>query len=95
MLQGIEWYSGKPIFYSMGNYWFSSSPPPLHHAAQASWQRTRLGKLPPSSRLVPAWTEGGRVTAITDPEERREFFDYMQSISDRHRRRRRRHPGVS
>ena len=81
MLQGIEWYSGKPIFYSMGNYWFSSSPR-YTMLLQAELAKDQAGETSTVFRLVPAWTEGGRVTAITDPEERREFFDYMQSISE-------------
>lgn len=81
VLQGIEWYNGKPIFYSMGNYWFSSSPR-YTMLLQAELAKDQAGETSTVFRLVPAWTEGGRVTAITDPEERREFFDYMQSISE-------------
>ena len=49
---------------------------------QAELAKDQAGETSTVFRLVPAWTEGGRVTAITDPEERREFFDYMQSISE-------------
>ena len=80
VLQGIEWYDGKPIFYSMGNFWFSAAGR-YTMLLQAELTKDEAGNTSTAFRLVPAWTEGGRVTALTGPGEQRAFYDYMESIS--------------
>ena len=80
VVQGIEWYNGKPIFYSMGNYWFSSMG---RHTMllQVELQKDDTGATSTGFRLVPGWTQGGKVSALTDPDSQREFYDYLEGIS--------------
>lgn len=80
VVQGIEWYNGKPIFYSMGNYWFSSKPR-YTMLLEIDLDRAETGETSTTFRLVPGWTEGGKTSSITSPDGQREFFDYMESIS--------------
>lgn len=80
VVQGIEWYNGKPIFYSMGNYWFSSMAR-YTMLLQVELSRDQAGNTATGFRLVPAWTEGGKVSALTDGDSQREFYDYLESIS--------------
>jgi len=80
VVQGIEWYSGKPIFYSMGNYWFSSYGR-YTMLLETELSRDETGARNVRFRLILAWTEDGRTTAITDPTAQRAFYDYMESIS--------------
>lgn len=80
VLQGIEWYNGKPIFYSMGNFWFSSAGR-YTMLLQVELTRDEAGETSTAFRLLPAWTEDGRVSAITDEAGQRAFYDYMESIS--------------
>lgn len=80
VVQGIEWYNGKPIFYSMGNYWFSSMAR-YTMLLQIELRRDDTGATSTDFRLVPAWTEGGRVSALTDGDSQRAFYDYLEGIS--------------
>ncbi len=80
VLQGISWYEGKPIFYSMGNFWFSSTAQ-YTMLLEVEVGRNEAGDQSAQFQLVPAWTEGGKVTAITDTESRQKFFRYMEGIS--------------
>ena len=80
VVQGIEWYNGKPIFYSMGNYWFSSKPR-YTMLLEIQLQKDDTGAASTTFRLVPGWTEGGKTSSITSPDGQRKFFDYMESIS--------------
>lgn len=80
VVQGIEWYNGKPIFYSMGNYWFSSMGR-YTMLLEIELQRDDTGATSTGFRLVPAWTQSGKVSALTDGDSQREFYDYLESIS--------------
>lgn len=78
VLQGIEFYNGKPIFYSMGNYWFSSAAR-YTMLLNVNLTRDDTGATGVSYSLTPAWTEGGKVSTVSDE---RAFYDYMESISE-------------
>ena len=80
VVQGIEWYNGKSIFYSMGNYWFSSMAR-YTMLLQVELSRDEAGNTATVFRLVPAWTQSGKVSALTDGDSQREFYDYLESIS--------------
>ena len=80
VVQGIEWYEGKPIFYSLGNFWFSSYER-YTMLLEVDLERDDAGDARVEFRLVPGWTGGGRTSEITDKEKREHFFDYMESIS--------------
>lgn len=72
VLQGLEYYKGKAIVYSLGNFVFGSSIP-----RTALLQVTGDLKL----RLIPGTSSAGFTRRITDPEKCREFYQYMEGIS--------------
>lgn len=75
VLQGSEFYSGKPIIYSTGNFWFSRTQ-----------NRTGLFKLildesgGLSVKLLPCLTGGG-VTSLQSGNAAAQIFNYYESIS--------------
>ncbi len=75
VLQGIEYYNGKPIVYSLGNFVFGSSIPRTV-LLKAAWDgaRTRLS-------VVPATSSGGYTREITQEEETRALFQHLEDIS--------------
>ena len=75
VLQGIEYYKGKPIVYSLGNFVFGSSIPRTA-LLTAVWdgEETRLS-------LTPAVSGGGFTRAVTDAGEQAAFCQYMTEIS--------------
>lgn len=77
VVQGIEFYNGKPIFYSLGNYWFSSYGR-YTMLLNMELERDELGNTSVVYTITPGWTQGGKVTTLSDT---REFYDYMESIS--------------
>lgn len=81
VVQGMEWYKGKPIFYSMGNYWFTSKQERYTMLMNMELRRDEEGEVSASYRIIPAWTTNTKVTYIKDQAKQRTFFDYMESIS--------------
>ena len=77
VVQGIEYYKGKPIFYSLGNYWFSAYGR-YTMLLNMIVERDELGNPSVTYTITPGWTQGGRVTTLDDT---RKFYDYMESIS--------------
>jgi poly-gamma-glutamate synthesis protein (capsule biosynthesis protein) len=77
VLQGIEYYQGKPIIYSLGNFIFGSSIP-----------RTALLKvtLEPSTgetalQLLPGTSSAGYTHMLETTSQKQEFAQYMTGIS--------------
>lgn len=77
VLQGIEYYQGKPVVYSLGNFVFGSSIP-----------RTMLLKvdldgedLVPTLQLVPGTSGAGYTRRLADAAGLDEFYRYIESIS--------------
>ena len=77
VLQGIEYYKGKPIVYSLGNFVFGSSIP-----------KTMLleVKLPEEDaplrlRLIPGTSGAGYTRMLNDAGKIQEFYQYIESIS--------------
>ncbi|MDE7313043.1 MAG: CapA family protein [Eubacterium sp.] len=76
VLQGVEMYQGKPIFYSLGNFIFYQT------IAQ-----TAVAKLTVSSdhtvswQLIPAQAANACTTLITEPAARQQFYDAMAQLS--------------
>ncbi|MDO4330303.1 MAG: CapA family protein [Lachnospiraceae bacterium] len=75
VLQGIEYYQGKPIIYSLGNFVFGSSIPRTV-LLKASWdgETTRLS-------VIPAVSSAGYTREVTEEKKVQELFSYLQSIS--------------
>lgn len=78
-LQGMEFYNGKPIFYSLGNYWFNEKTLDtmlltLHVTGDTSEQTIEASILP--------GTQKGCVTTMAETaDDKTRIFDYLESIS--------------
>lgn len=78
-LQGMEYYDGKPIVYSLGNYWFNSKTLDtmllqLHFSGDDTGAQLEV-------QVVPAVQAGCRTAYAAQPEERRRIYDFLESIS--------------
>ena len=78
-LQGMEYYDGKPIIYSLGNYWFNNKTLDtmllqLHFSGDD--EQTEL-----EVQVVPAVQSGCRTTYAQEEDEQRRIFDFLESIS--------------
>lgn len=75
VLQGIEYYKGKPIVYSLGNFIFGSSiPKTALLAAEWDGEKTELF-------LIPGTSSSGYTRMLTDEKGKAEFYDYMTGLS--------------
>ncbi|MDE5591286.1 MAG: CapA family protein [Acetatifactor sp.] len=77
-LQGLEYYDGKPIVYSLGNYWFGSKTLDtmmvlLHFSGNDEGSSLQV-------EIVPGVQSGCRTT-YAEEEERQRIFDFLESIS--------------
>lgn len=78
VLQGIEYYQGKPIVYSLGNFIFGSSIPRTM-LLKVIWKTGEAEEV--KLRLIPGTSGAGYTHMITDSEKQKEFFQYMEGIS--------------
>lgn len=81
VLQGVEYYKGKPIVYSLGNFVFGSSIPKT-----ALLQVTLPGEeeavgMEPELRLIPGTSGAGYTRMLADEKQVQEFYRYIESIS--------------
>lgn len=77
VLQGIEYYNGKPIVYSLGNFVFGSSIP---QTALLEVRLTDQADGETGLKLHPC-TSGAGYTKTMEDAKRPEFFSRMQEIS--------------
>ena len=78
-LQGMEYYDGKPIVYSLGNYWFNDKTLDtilleLHFYGDDEEQHLELS-------VIPAVQSGCRTQIADSDEESVRIYDYIESIS--------------
>lgn len=78
-LQGMEYYDGKPIIYSLGNYWFNNKTLDtmllqLHFSGDDTQTRLEV-------QVVPAVQSGCRTTYAQEADEQRRIYDFLESIS--------------
>ena len=76
VLQGIEFYNGKPIFYSLGNFIFNEN---IDRTAAVKLVIGDDGKLK-KIRLIPAYATGA-TTRLAEGEKAAAIFSYLDSIS--------------
>lgn len=82
VLQGLEYYNGKPIVYSLGNFIFGSSIPKTMLAELTlEYTDEETGTPTPSLRLIPGTSSAGFTRRLTDPGETNSFYEYIESIS--------------
>lgn len=81
VLQGIEYYQGKPIVYSLGNFVFGSSIPrtmllevELDGEGEGTGRALQL-------RVYPGTSSAGYTRMHTDPQAREEAYQYLEQIS--------------
>ncbi len=75
-LQGVEYYRGVPIFYSLGNYWFNSKTRDTG-LVEADISLDGLLEL----RFVPCIQQGCKTILVTDEAKRQQMFRFLESIS--------------
>ncbi|MGN0428036.1 MAG: CapA family protein [Agathobacter sp.] len=78
-LQGMEYYDGKPIIYSLGNYWFNNKTLDtmllnLHFSGDGDSDNLEVS-------IVPALQTGCRTYYVSDPDEQEALYSYLESIS--------------
>ncbi|MBQ3045003.1 MAG: CapA family protein [Clostridia bacterium] len=73
-LQGMEFYNGKPIVYSVGNFWFNSK------SLDSCVITLRIDKeLKTEAFIVPLEQKGCETRLLTEDSERRALFDRVES----------------
>ena len=77
-LQGMEFYDGKPIVYSLGNYWFNDKTLDtmlieLHFSGNDAEQNLEV-------KMIPA-IQTNATTKWIDEVEQQRIFDFMERIS--------------
>lgn len=75
VLQGIEYYKGKPIVYSLGNFVFGSSIP------KTMLLEVVLDDGQAELSLIPGTSSAGYTKAVSDPQKVKEFYQYIERIS--------------
>lgn len=86
ILQGIEYYEGKPILYSLGNFWFDDYDidtlvAGLHIKGKKTDKDTSLKKADIELKLYPG-TQSGVYTALADTEDwKSRILQYLEGIS--------------
>lgn len=77
VLQGIEYYKGKPVVYSLGNFVFGSSIPRTALLAVSIDEETKT----PVLKLLPGTSKAGYTQMLKDTAGQQAFYRYMESIS--------------
>lgn len=78
-LQGMEYYNGKPIIYSMGNYWFNSKTLDTMLINLHFYGNEQNNNLEVS--VIPALQSGAKTQYISDPQEQQKLYDLLRGIS--------------
>ena len=78
-LQGMEYYEGKPIIYSLGNYWFNEKTLDTMLLELHFSGNDLDGQL--DVKVIPAIQEDYKTTFVSDKEERERIFSFLEGIS--------------
>ena len=87
VLQGVEFYKGKPIFYSLGNFVFNASINRTAFLRVTVDFETALAENAEDLsdyvvwQMIPCKAVGYCTEEITDLDDRLSFYEYMRSIS--------------
>ncbi len=74
VLQGIEYYEGKPIFYSLGNFIFNQN------IDSTVAVRFTISGVDLQTQLIPA-TASGAKTSLANDSKKESIYTYLESIS--------------
>lgn len=75
VMQGMEFYQGKPIIYSLGNFWFNNS------TKESGMIKLYLN--PDDTvqiQLLPAMAKNTFTYLLTDSAEKENYYSYIQSL---------------
>ncbi len=75
VLQGIEYYQGKPIVYSLGNFVFGSSIP------KTMLLKVTLGEQGQQLSVLPCKSAMGNTVSVTDPGAVQAFYKELEGLS--------------
>lgn len=75
VLQGVEYYKGRPIVYSLGNFVFGSSIP------KTALLKVELGEEGARLSMLPCTSSGGFTRLLTGRENALEFSQFMTKLS--------------
>lgn len=78
-LQGIEFYKGKPIIYSLGNFWFNDETVDTMLLNIRFYGDEKEGSM--EIGIVPAIQADLRTTIVTDQSEKERIFSFLEDIS--------------
>lgn len=78
-LQGMEYYNGKPIVYSLGNYWFNEKTLDTMLLELHFYGDDDSGQL--DVKVIPAIQAEYKTTFVSDKEERERIFSFLEGIS--------------
>ncbi len=78
-LQGMEYYEGKPIIYSLGNYWFNEKTLDTMLLELHFYGDDSNGQL--EVKIVPAIQADYKTTIVTDESEKERVFSFLEEIS--------------
>lgn len=78
-LQGMEYYDGKPIVYSLGNYWFNEKTLDTMLLNLHFYGDDEGGQL--DVQVIPAIQSGYRTQIVTEEEERERIYSFLEGIS--------------
>lgn len=76
VLQGIEYYNDKPIFYSLGDFWFNYETKETG-AIELELSQTGVKNI----KFLPCMQENYTTSLKTDPVETRRIYDFLQNLS--------------
>jgi len=76
VLQGFEYYKGKPIAYSLGNFWFSNS------SRDTGFLKLYLDTDDTvRMQILPANSKSTFTSLMTDEAKKKTYFEFMEEIS--------------
>ena len=78
-LQGIEFCDGKPVFYSLGNYWFNGKTLDTMLVQLHITGNDDQGMI--EARIIPAIQTGCKTIYAESEEEQNRIFRFLESIS--------------
>lgn len=77
VLQGIEYMDGKPVIYSMGDFWFNGE---TKYTGVLNLEISPAGELNEMT-FTPCLQTGYTTQYIEDEKEQREMYDFLESLS--------------
>lgn len=75
VIQGIEYYNGKPIVYSLGNYWFSS------YGVRSAFAEITLDNGEAILKMYPVYSEHCYTKILDNEKDVKDYYSYLESIS--------------